>query len=286
MKTNQHIYPSWLQLLGLFGIYLLGAAVASIIAIAILVATGIDMDTAATHPLVILLTIGLGTGFTTWFAVRKSGGVSQLNWKKGTSVGIVVLAMLAIWSLTFVSSSLLMSFVPNAEAMVAELAALFQPSVGTVIAAVILAPILEEVLFRGVILKGLLQKYGHWKAILISAVVFGIIHFHPLQAINAMVIGIVLGFVYWRTRSLMAVIILHFINNSFAFLLGTTTDLSEQNTRELIGNDVLFALALIGSLLLGIFLLRTIKRMTPEAENDADSPDEELEHQQIEKAIA
>ncbi|MBO3445617.1 CPBP family intramembrane glutamic endopeptidase [Clostridium sp. CCUG 7971] len=84
---------------------------------------------------------------------------------------------------------------------------------------VITAPILEELLFRGIILNGLLSKYkkNYKKAIIISALIFGVAHLNIPQGVNAFIIGIVIGGIYYSTGSMKLSIFAHFINN-FLFL--------------------------------------------------------------------
>ncbi len=82
---------------------------------------------------------------------------------------------------------------------------------------VVAAPILEETLFRGVILKALLKKYAPFKAIMISAIAFGIFHLNPWQFLYATTLGLLLGYIYWKTRSLFYPIIIHMILNGTAF---------------------------------------------------------------------
>lgn len=83
----------------------------------------------------------------------------------------------------------------------------------------ILAPVMEEFLCRGIILRGLLNVMKPAKAILWSALMFGILHMNPWQALPAFLIGILLGWVYYKSRSIWAVIFIHFLNNTASFLL-------------------------------------------------------------------
>lgn len=75
--------------------------------------------------------------------------------------------------------------------------------------------ILEELLFRGLILKHLLP-YGKWGAILISALLFGVTHMNPRQILFAFVIGVLLGICYEYTGSLLLPMMIHLINNSIS----------------------------------------------------------------------
>lgn len=87
-----------------------------------------------------------------------------------------------------------------------------------IISVVIAAPILEEFMMRGVIERGLIVNSTPTKAIIISAALFGIIHLNPWQAIFAFLIGIFMGWIYFRTHSLPCTIFIHFINNGTATL--------------------------------------------------------------------
>ena len=79
--------------------------------------------------------------------------------------------------------------------------------------AAVLAPVFEELIFRGVVLDGLLKQYQPAKAIFWSAILFSIIHLDPIQGSFAFVVGLLLGWVFWKTRSLLLCILLHAINN-------------------------------------------------------------------------
>lgn len=82
------------------------------------------------------------------------------------------------------------------------------------------APIIEEILFRGIIQKGMINNgVKPRNAIIISALVFGLVHFNPWQFIGAFLLGLVLGVVYFKTKSLLMPILLHFFNNTIAAIM-------------------------------------------------------------------
>ena len=81
------------------------------------------------------------------------------------------------------------------------------------------APFFEEWLCRGMVLRGLLTRMKPGWAIVISALFFALIHFNPWQALNAFIIGMVMGFVYYKTGSLKLTMLLHFINNASAVVI-------------------------------------------------------------------
>lgn len=83
----------------------------------------------------------------------------------------------------------------------------------------IVAPIFEEFLMRGIILVGLLNKYNPRKAIIVSALIFGMSHFNIVQSVNTTLIGLVLGIIYYKTNSLILCIAAHMTNNIFAMIM-------------------------------------------------------------------
>ena len=84
---------------------------------------------------------------------------------------------------------------------------------------VVAAPIFEELIFRGIILDGLLKKYTPVKAILVSALLFGLVHLNPWQFVTGFILGIFSGWVYYHSRSLLACIIIHATANLTGFFM-------------------------------------------------------------------
>jgi membrane protease YdiL (CAAX protease family) len=83
---------------------------------------------------------------------------------------------------------------------------------------VIIAPIAEEIVFRGYLYKAFRDRFKPSYAIFLSAALFSAIHLELLAAAPLFVIGIVLAYVYEKTGNLMAPITLHVLNNAVAFL--------------------------------------------------------------------
>ena len=84
---------------------------------------------------------------------------------------------------------------------------------------VIVAPITEELLFRGLILRGLLRRYGPGTATLITALLFGAVHLNPWQFVSATLLGLAFGWFYLRTGSIGLCIIAHAMANGLAVLM-------------------------------------------------------------------
>jgi membrane protease YdiL (CAAX protease family) len=81
------------------------------------------------------------------------------------------------------------------------------------------APILEEMVFRGILLQGLARRYGFLSANIMASVLFGLVHVHPVSMACTTVIGLMLGLLWQRTRSLVPCIGVHFYNNFLALTL-------------------------------------------------------------------
>jgi membrane protease YdiL (CAAX protease family) len=105
----------------------------------------------------------------------------------------------------------------------------------TIIMLVIAAPILEEILCRGIVLKGLLKNYAPNKAIVISALFFGLIHLNPWQALPAFLGGLFLGWTYYKTQSVIPGMIIHATINGTAVLLLFLPYQREQSFATLLG---------------------------------------------------
>lgn len=115
------------------------------------------------------------------------------------------------------------------------------------------APILEEAIFRGAI-QGYLHKSGvaaHY-TILISAFLFSIIHLNPAQMASTAIMGVIFGYIFWKTRSLVLPITIHVLNNSWICLINKFDEdfsywtIFGSTTAELIAMIICFSLSAWG----------------------------------------
>jgi membrane protease YdiL (CAAX protease family) len=136
-----------------------------------------------------------------------------------------------------------------------------------IISITIMAPLVEELLFRGAIQGYMLRKgIKPLHAILIASAIFGIVHMNPIQIPFAFAIGLIFGWLYYRTGSVVPGIIGHFINNSIACLQMATLTEEEFNTTtiEWLGVGPTYALfALSLAVMIGMFLY--LKKRLPAA---------------------
>jgi membrane protease YdiL (CAAX protease family) len=89
----------------------------------------------------------------------------------------------------------------------------------SIIALVILAPVIEELFFRGFILHGLLSQYSIKKSVLVSTLLFMLIHLNPYQFAGAFLFGIISAYIFLATRSLLPCILGHALYNALPFLI-------------------------------------------------------------------
>ncbi len=83
----------------------------------------------------------------------------------------------------------------------------------------VVAPLIEELLFRGLLQNALMHHVPAWAAILLSALFFAVVHMQPLAMPALMALGAAFGYIYYKTGSLRMTIILHMINNTLALVL-------------------------------------------------------------------
>ena len=142
---------------------------------------------------------------------------------------------------------------------------------------VVMAPLAEEFLCRGILLDAARAKGGAAYGLLFSALFFGVIHFYPAAVVNAFVMGLLLGFIYIRSNSLYIVVILHAFNNALAMLL-LTLGYAHTTLYELMSAHGLKMLyTVVYGVSLGIFLVagymvwKTIARLREQEQAAAEA---------------
>jgi len=129
----------------------------------------------------------------------------------------------------------------------------------SVLSIAIVPAFLEEMLFRGVILNGFKDNYSHKKAIIVSSLLFGVVHLNPWQFVTAFLFGIVSAWVCLKIKSLTLSIYMHLFNNTAAVFVMKSRDIipikginsgSSEQTFQPLWLDVLgIVLASIGIIL-------------------------------------
>ncbi len=132
------------------------------------------------------------------------------------------------------------------------------------LAALVVAPIVEEILFRGLLQRWLVKKWGPWIGILVASAVFGLVHRIPQQMVAGFCMGAILGWTYWRTGSLLSAMLLHAINNALSVFLTLfeSERTAAMSLRQSIGNDGIYIPlhALCASLVLGSLIIAILRQ--------------------------
>ncbi|NLD21815.1 MAG: CPBP family intramembrane metalloprotease, partial [Bacteroidales bacterium] len=124
-----------------------------------------------------------------------------------------------------------------------------QKPVDLIICTAILAPLCEEFLCRGNMLRGMLSYKSPIKAILWSGFIFALIHLNPWQSVPAFILGCFFGWIYYKTHSLWACIFMHFVNNATSAICTIAfPDLGMSDTLSSIVDKGTYAIIYFGAL--------------------------------------
>ncbi len=158
-----------------------------------------------------------------WAALRRLSlhdiGLIRLSWAWiGRCAGVGVAALVLRQLLAFAAVTALPELQQGAELLSQSL---LPEGRGARVALLLLgglgAPLGEELLYRGMLYGALRRRWGFWGAALVSSLAFGLFHVIPLQVLTAMLLGLVLCWVYERSGSLWAPVLVHLVNNLLAF---------------------------------------------------------------------
>jgi len=230
-------YPSWGDLLTLLGVFIVATVLGSLL-------TGILQKIGS-------ISVGFGSflGYVIQFSLVIIFGLFQrkIRSPQGTRLlkfGLAKLDFVIIlWGTIMVLATgvviePLLNLFP--ETYLDRLGNIMAAGGWMMFTSIVIAPIMEEILFRGILQDALMRKYGVFVGILIASAVFGIVHIIPQQVVNAFMIGIVLGYIYYRTGALLPVILIHCINNAISYFTWMLNGETLLSTREQMGNDTLY----------------------------------------------
>jgi membrane protease YdiL (CAAX protease family) len=198
----------------------------ALFALLILVEVILRLSTGATEFSATSLTIGIALFYGTvcvwiWTQSRKHGlsiralfGRIPAGYPWGRILGLII-AMLALT----IGAIVVLSYLwPGFEKWLLESSQSRENPTEPLYAvyAILLAPPVEELLFRGIILQRWARKWSPARAIVISSLIFGVLHFN---VVGLVLFSMVLSLLYISSRSLMVPIIAHMTNNSLAVFL-------------------------------------------------------------------
>lgn len=137
-------------------------------------------------------------------------------------------------------------------------------------------PIAEEMVFRGAILRRLMEharsksglddtakRRNTAIAVAVSALVFGLVHVYPAQVVNATLMGLLLGYLYARAGSILPCVVLHCANNVIICLIETAMPgIDDMSMSQLAGTGTRMALYIFFSLCVFLPALLQFHRLT------------------------
>lgn len=226
METQNYKVDFFAGILLIIGLFV-GASVAYAVGQGLSALLADDIrETAWYQALAYLITFVTPILFFDFFVVRKDGAKLRFDFSsKPFRVYLLIFPMMFGMMLIAEYTT---SFIPISGPIFGEWYKMFSEQMETIsedtftvfLLVSFFAPIIEEILFRGIIQKGMINNgVKPRNAIIISALVFGLVHFNPWQFIGAFLLGLVLGVVYFKTKSLLMPILLHFFNNTIAAIM-------------------------------------------------------------------
>ena len=134
----------------------------------------------------------------------------------------------------------------------------------------LLVPLVEELVFRGAALRILLQhQTNSWVAITLSALLFSAAHLNPAQMPHAFLMGLLLGWMYARTRSIVPCVVFHWTNNTIAYLTFMLYPSTDIGLVDIFGSTQHVLYAVLFSLLIllpALYQLHLGMRIPPKSE--------------------
>jgi len=152
-----------------------------------------------------------------WYSIKTSEQEpaqirsKNLNRKSVISVALIVIAFRIIYD-----NSLYywVNKIPMPDFIMQAFNEMSIEPITMILSVVIIAPIYEEVIFRGILLKGMARRMNPKLALVVSALFFAVLHLNIPQGINAFLLGLVIGAIYLGTGSIYLSILAHLVNNS------------------------------------------------------------------------
>jgi membrane protease YdiL (CAAX protease family) len=154
-----------------------------------------------------------------WFTVRKyrvGWGALGLHGFQAAMAGLGCGLLICSFVFNFLYGSVLALFGLRAQVNLVPIMAQLSSPWLLMLAGVLVAPLVEELFFRGFVFAGLRPRYGWPKAAAISSALFALFHLQPLAILPIFLLGYIFAFLYQRSRSLWPAILMHVLMNALA----------------------------------------------------------------------
>lgn len=150
----------------------------------------------------------------------------RIHWKhlgfggfSASTMGIGCGLLIASYAIILLHNLLLVNLgIDTQGEAIAELFAALESPVWFFIVGALLAPLIEEIFFRGFLFQGFRARYGWVSGMLLSSGIFAVAHLDPVSLIPTFILGCVLAYLYHRSNSVWPGVILHVMVNSFGLL--------------------------------------------------------------------
>ncbi len=203
--------------------------------------------------------------FIVIFVVKKNSfkqefeGIKKIDWKE--LILLEIFCCFLSLGIIFLFIFVLFHYFPNLSEIMDEESFDASRSFGyNLLSGVIMAPIIEEFIFRGVILHRISKKWGLCVGTIVSSVIFGILHIE-VAIIGAFITGLICCFLYLKYKSILVPILFHFLNNLFVFMANIID--SGSGNEDPLTKDIANLLGGVGTFLLivsSIYLLKFFKK--------------------------
>lgn len=170
-----------------------------------------------------------------WIHTSRPSGFLRLRGADGTllalsAAGVVVLQPV-VWWLAEVNRLLpvpegLRALDESQMEMIRQLLGSDMSTGFTVVSLAVVPALCEELLFRGYTQRQFERALGAGGGIVLAGILFGLYHLRPTQLLPLAVLGIYLGYLTWRTGSLLPAIVVHFVNNALAVVIARYAEAS------------------------------------------------------------
>lgn len=229
------IMPSvgWVALYFALQFVVTGMIIAGVVAAQKIADPTLKIDAAVVTDNPVLIIWGLVASATVqlglmWLYLRKAdrAQIIGLTHFGRLSIGRALAVAIGALVLATVFNALYANYViagqPMQDAMAKLLASIPRTPVNIalgIVAIAVVAPLIEELLFRGLLQNALMHHVPAWAAIVLSAFAFSVVHMQLLAMPALMALGAAFGYIYYKTGSLRMTIILHMVNNMLALAL-------------------------------------------------------------------
>ena len=220
-SNYSHFLPGFGGILGVLGLFMLGALIGNLLVLGMQVLSpefASEYGIIVSYPVMFIPAMLFASAksrfdenFTTGYRMDSS------NFGRFSGIQMAAIVTIATLAAAFMAEAL-SALMPPMPAWLEETMKqmLNAPLWITLISVSVFAPLFEEWLCRGVVLRGLLAKSSPLTAITVSAAFFAVIHFNPWQALPAFILGLLFGYVYYKTGSLKLTMLMHCANNTMA----------------------------------------------------------------------